>query len=299
MPKVIASAALVIMWGWPPAGSATPVGQITVLAGQASGDYGTDSDTERQSATVRLVYGDKTRLRLDLGMVRANSDVGVTQTPFGLVPTQTRKGPQGSTGAGGNGQGSSPGATAPTLPAGPSSPPSAVTDWATGPGDLRLTLSQRLLGDGASLFRLDAEIGAKLPTADEQDGLGTGEWDYRLGAAAQYRFWSVTAFGGLGWNALGDPDWVELRDVLDVYAGVESQPLAERIIVSGWLEGNEEVVAGTGSRSALGLGIRSTGKVRWRAQFSAGLGGSAEDFSALLGVSFGVSTPTIGSRKVG
>lgn len=301
MQKVsIASAALVVALGWPVTGLAAASGQITVLTSQASGDYGTDSDTDRQSATVRLAYGDKTRFRLDIGMVRLNSTVGVAQTPFGLVPTQSRQGPQGSTGeSGGPGpSGSSPGATEP-LPPPDESTPTPVTDWVTGPGDLRLTLSRRLVGGGAKLFRLDAEIGAKLPTADEQDRLGTGEWDYRLGAASQYRFWSVTAFGGLGWNSLGDPDWAELQDVLDVYAGLESQPLAEKIIVSGWLEANEEVVAGTGSRSALGLAVRSTGKIRWRAQVSAGLGGSAEDFSAQLGVSFGVSTPTIGSRKVG
>jgi hypothetical protein len=162
-----------------------------------------------------------------------------------------------------------------------------------------MTLSRQLAGGGAKLFRLDAELGAKLPTAEEQERLGTGEWDYRLGVAGQYRFWSMTAFGGLGWNSLGDPEWIELADVFDVYLGLESEPIAERVVVSGWLEGNEEVVAGTGSGSALGLGIRGTGKTAWRVQVSAGLSGSAEEFSILVGTSFGVSAPTIGSRRVG
>lgn len=294
----ITSAAILIVLGWSLPESAAAGGQITVLAGGTSGDYGTGSETDHQSATVRFTYGDKTQFRLDLGMVRANGAIGLSQTSFGAIPTQARQGPQGSTGKGGTGQGS-PGAPEPPLPPDASLPPPPVTDWVTGPGDMRLTLSRQMVGGDAGLFRLDVEAGAKLPTADEQDRLGTGEWDYRLGVAAEYRFWSVTGFGGLGWNSLGDPAWVELNDVLDAYVGLESQPLAEKVIISGWLESNGEVVSGTGSRSALGIGIRGTGKLRWQAQISAGLGGSAEDLAALLGVSVGVSTPTIGSRKAG
>jgi hypothetical protein len=103
----------------------------------------------------------------------------------------------------------------------------------------------------------------------------------------------------LGWNSLGDPEWVELSNALDAFVGVESQPLGDRVILSGWLEGNEEVVPGTGSRTALGIGLVGSRKLRWRAQLIAGLGGSAEDFSATFGVSFGVSSPTVGSRRMG
>lgn len=300
----IATTALAIALGWPVAGSAASGAQVTVLTGQISGDYGTGSDTDRQSATVRLTFGDETRLRLDFDVLRVSGAAGLATTPLGPVATRGRQGPQGpggsgGSGAGGSGQGPADGGGEPAPVTDPVPAPSTDAEWATGPGDLRLTASRRLVGGGAKLFRLDAEIGAKVPTADETDRLGTGEWDYRLGVAAQYRFWSATAFAGLGWNALGDPEWVELEDVLDVYAGLESEPIAEKVIVSGWLEANEEVIAGTGTRSALGFGVRSTGKLRWRVQLSAGLGGSAEDFSASFGVSFGVSTPDIGSRRVG
>lgn len=273
-------------------------GEITVLAGQTSGDYGSGSDSDRQSATVRLSWGNDTRLRLDLDFLRVSSELGVTSTPFAVVATHPGQGPQGSGGQGGHGQGHPQGTGEPVPAPDPTLPPPG-SEWTSGPGDLRLTLSRRLAGGGLELFRLDAELGAKLPTADEEKRLGTGELDTRLGITAQRRFWSLTAFGGLGWNSLGDPEWVELNDVVDVFVGIESEPLAQKVIVSGWLEANEEVVAGRGSRSALGLGIRSTGKTGWRAQLSAGLSGSAEDFSVLIGTSFGVSTPAIGSRKVG
>ena len=167
---------------------------------------------------------------------------------------------------------------------------------ASGVGDVFLAFSGRLLGGGAKVFRMDAGIEAKAPTADSEEGLGTGEWDAHVGLTSEYRFWSATAFGGIGWNILGDPEWVELEDVPDAYGGIESEPLAGRWIVSGWLAGNPEVVEGVGSRGILGFGIRTTGSWRFRLQASAGLTDGSEDFTVLLAVSHGVMTPTVGTR---
>jgi len=270
-------------------------GEITVLGGQATGDWGTDADIERQSATVRYVLGDKTQLRAEFDILQLTTEFGVVSTPLGPVPGPGRGGGQGAMGNNGEGAG---GTTDPDIDDA-TAQSMLVEETTSGMGDLRLTVSQRFLGGGAKVYRLDGEFGVKAPTADEQDFLGTGEWDYRVGVAGEYRSWSLTTFGGLGWNSLGDPEWVELSDSLDAFVGVESQPLRERFIVSGWLEGNEEIVPGTGSRTALGVGFVGTGKLRWRAQLLTGLGGSAEDFSATFGVSFGVSSPTIGTRRVG
>jgi hypothetical protein len=137
---------------------------------------------------------------------------------------------------------------------------------------------------------------AKPPTADADEGLGTGEWDARIGLTSEYRFWSATGFAGLGWNYLGDPAWVELNDVVDAYAGVESEPLGGRMILSGWLAGNPEVVPGVGSRAIVGFGLRTTGEWRFRFQTTAGLTDGSEDFSVLFAVSRGVLTPTVGTR---
>jgi hypothetical protein len=272
-------------------------GEITVLGGQAAGDYGTDSDIERQSATVRYVLGDKNQLRAELDVLRLTTEFGVVATPLGPVPGPGRGGRQGTLGGSGQGAGAG-GTTDPEIDA--ATAESVLAEETTsGLGDLRLTFSRRFLGGGAKVYRLDGEVGVKAPTADEQDFLGTGEWDYRVGVAGEYRSWSLTTFGGLGWNSLGDPEWVELSNALDAFVGVESQPLGDRVILSGWLEGNEEVVPGTGSRTALGIGLVGSRKLRWRAQLIAGLGGSAEDFSATFGVSFGVSSPTVGSRRMG
>lgn len=292
--------------------------EVTVFGSQISGDFGSEVESDRQATNVRLTFGDRTQVRIDAGFLRVRAQsLGVVTTPFGPVTVgPSRKGGGGGSGGdGGQGGGSGGGggtggggggaggggffASSSTLAASPeTTDPVSVDDWVTGPSDVGLALSHRILGGGAKIFRLDADLRLKAPVADEQEYLGTGEWDYRLGISGQYRFWLMTGFGGLGWNMLGDPSWVELQDVVDVYVGLESEPLAEKVIFSGWLEGNEEVVAGTGERTALGMGVRTTGNVRFQGQLTAGLGGSAEDLSVLFGVNFGVDRPRIGRRSI-
>lgn len=89
---------------------------------------------------------------------------------------------------------------------------------------------------------------------------------------------------------------MELNNVVDAYAGIESNPLGGRVILSGWLAGNPEVVAGVGSRGIVGMGFRTTGQWRFRLQATAGLTDGSEDFSVLFAVSHGVLTPTVGTR---
>jgi hypothetical protein len=163
--------------------------------------------------------------------------------------------------------------------------------WTGGLGDLQLALYRQLGGGGVSLFRFDAGLEVKLPTADEEEGLGTGEADYRLGLTGDYRFWSSTLFGGVGWNYLGDPWWGEMNDVLDLYLGLESDPLAgERLILSGWVSLLQEAVEGTGGVANLGASIRGTGRYRWYGQLLAGVGRASPTVGLALGTSFGRSS---------
>ena len=276
--------------------SAAMPGQITVAGTSVSGDWGTGVESDRRSAVVRFAWGGKTRLRGDLELVDVRSDGAlVVQTPFGPVAAGRRPGhgpgTGGDAGSGsgspGDGPGSGPGG-APTPPGEPAAVPVADERF-TGMGDLRLAVERTLLGGGSRLFRLDAEVGLKVPTADEEKYLGTGEWDYRVGLGGEYRLWTGTLFGGAGWNRLGDPAWAVLEDVFDVHAGMASDPLAGGLVVAGWLEANQEVLAGAGDRTAAGLSLGGGGRVRWRIELTAGLGGSAEDLSAAFGVSLGTT----------
>jgi hypothetical protein len=268
-------------------------GEISVLGAAASGDYGTGLDSDTQWLTMRYVTGDNFQFRVDLSMVRVGTFSGVSFT--GLGPTST--GGNGSQGRHDQGDSGSLGGMSPSLDGSATELTTFEESQTTGLGDLYLAVSKRVIGGGARLFRFDANLEVKVPTADENQNLGTGEWDYRLGLSGDYRFWSTTAYGGAGWNKLGDPVWVDFNDVLDAYVGIESNPIArERLIVSGWVEGWQEAIDSLGYRAAIGVGLRTTGKVRWRLQLRTGLTDATADVAVLFGLSFGVSPPGPGIR---
>jgi len=283
-------------------------GELFLLGGLTQASYGTDTDTDAQAARLTFVTGDKYQFRADIGFLRKEMGAPIPSGQ-GPVPGKPR-GPHGQgiqispTSGDGSGSGSSQsgngtaGSTGSTLydPSSPDPVDPALGEWVSGLGDLRLAGSRRLVGGGAKVFRMDLRAQVKVPTADPDEGLGTGEWDAYLGLTSEYRFWSATGFGGFGWNYLGDPEWQTLNDVVEGYVGVESEPLGGRLILSGWVEGNPEVVDGLGSRAALGFGLRSLGKMRWRLLTTLGLTDAAQDFTILFGTSFGVTTPTVGTR---
>ena len=284
------------------------VGEIFIMAGLAQGTLDTETDSGAQATRLTFITGNNWQLRADLGVLRVRQE-GFLPSPVGPIPGKLR-GPHGAgspvsepavpqtqANAGqGSGQGSG-GSSNGSLSEVPSEAPLAEeAEWQSGLGDLRVAASHRLLGGGAKVFRLDLGAQVKAPTADPDKGLGTGEWDGYVGLTSEYRFWSATGFGGIGWNYLGDPAWVELNDVVDGYLGLESEPLASRWIVSGWVEGNPEVIDGLGARLALGFGVRTSGRLRWRLLGTVGLTDAAQDFSFLFGTSFGVATPTVGTR---
>jgi hypothetical protein len=157
-------------------------------------------------------------------------------------------------------------------------------EWQTGLGDVRLEAQGELAGGGARLYRLAAELDVKAPTADEERGLGTGEWDARLGLLGERRFWSATLFGGAGYSRLGDPRRLELRDVPDGFLGIESEPWHE-LRAAAWIEGHGAVLAGAEARSALGIGVRRSGRTPWRLVATVGLTGAEEEIGFLFGVS--------------
>jgi len=157
-------------------------------------------------------------------------------------------------------------------------------DWQTGLGDVRLEIQGDLAGGGARLYRLTGELDAKAPTADESRGLGTGRWDARVGLLGERRFWSATLFGGAGFNRLGDPGKIELRDVPDAFLGVESEPWRE-LRAAVWIEGHGAILEGAEARSAVGVGVRSSGPRPWRLIATVGLTGAEEEIGFLFGVS--------------
>ena len=283
-------------------------GELFLLGGLTQASYGTDTNTDAQAARLTFVTGDRYQFRADVGFLRKEMGAPIPSgqgpvpgKPRGPHSQGTRISPTSGDGSGSgssqNGNGAA-GSTGSSLldPSSPEAVDPALGEWVSGLGDLRLAGSRRLVGGSAKVFRMDLGAQVKIPTADPDEGLGTGEWDAYLGLTSEYRFWSATGFGGFGWNYLGDPEWQTLNDVVEGYVGVESEPLGGRLILSGWVEGNPEVVEGLGSRAAVGFGLRNLGKMRWRLLTTLGLTDAAQDFTILFGTSFGVTTPTVGTR---
>jgi len=294
LPILLLAGVFAFAGGAAAAAAAAAKGEISLLGFYATGDYGTDSDSDVQSMTLRYVTGRDYQVRVDLPVVSRDSALGAVCTGLGPVA--------GGSGSGNGGSGQGPGGSSGSTDGSPQQNDvisvGAGDSRETGLGDVRLAVARRVAGGGIKLFRTDAVLELKVPTADEDAGLGTGELDARVGVSGEYRFWSATGFGGIGWNRLGDPSWIELDDVFDAFVGVESNPLAgERLIVSGWLEGHEEVFEGPGGRLALGVGLRTTGSRRWRVSITRKVGGSYDETTLLFGPTFGA--PSAGPGILG
>jgi hypothetical protein len=253
-----------------PAAAAAPSGVgglgVEVEAEHVAGDFGTGRAADLDAVTVGLEAGRRLRWRLTVPALRARVSGAVVHTGLGTSPRVRR-----------------------ALAAGLEVPDEALfrrepAARESGLGDVRLALAGDLAGGGARLVRVEGVAVVKAPTADAGRGLGTGEWDLRLGLGGERRFWSATAFAGVGWNRLGDPPGLDLRDPADAYLGVESEPGAGGLTWGAWVEGSGPAARGAGGRAALGAGVTGVGRFPWRLVATVGLTDAAEDFAAALAV---------------
>ncbi len=273
-----------------PAAQAGP--EYGVTGTRVTGDYGTGLSTVSEALTVHVAGGGRFRLRASLSLLRARGYQDLTWTGTGtpVLPSEEgrerrRSGAGGSGGAQGGG-GQSEIRVEEEAGAVSSSSGLEPEGWELGLGDLWLGLSLPVAGGGAKLHRLGAAIDLKAPTAAEEE-LGTGEWDARVGLLAERYFWSVTLFGGAGWTRVGDPAWTELENVWDAYLGVEGEPVGPGLRWSVWGEGMSEAAHGAGGRLLIGVGLSSSGAVRWSASATAGLTSASRDVGFSMGLSWG------------
>ena len=87
----------------------------------------------------------------------------------------------------------------------------------SGLGDTTVDLSYRFIDESDTLPEMSVHGGVKLPTADEDKGLGTGEMDFQMGVELikELGGWSVDL--GLDYNILGDPDDYDLDNYVSAY----------------------------------------------------------------------------------
>lgn len=260
--SAIAAVLLALLVSAPPTVQAADL-LLDVTAEHLSADFPGDRSAEASAVTLGfgLAPGDRLAVRVEVPFLRSRSSqplwarLGATPRVLNALASGNR-----------NLQRQVPG------------------DWQSGLGDVRLEVQMDLAGGGAKLHHLVAELDVKAPTADDEEGLGTGRWDARAGLLGERRFWSATLFGGAGYSRLGDLQKLELRDVPDAFLGVESEPW-RNLRASAWIEGQSAVLSGTEARSALGLGVRSSGSHPWRLVATVGLSGAEEEIGLLFGVS--------------
>lgn len=154
----------------------------------STGDYGTGVDTEIISVPLMARY-ERDRLILKLTVPWIEISGGATVIPG--VGAVTGTSPRGRGGAGAT----------------------ATTDTsASGLGDTVASATYAAFYDSASRSGIDLTGRVKLPTADEDEGLGTGELDFGAQVDVYKAVDQITYFGGVGYTILGDAPNLALKD---------------------------------------------------------------------------------------
>jgi hypothetical protein len=159
----------------------------------------------------------------------------------------------------------------------------ARSDTASGLGDIVLSATYAAYYNKATTLGMDLTAKLKLATADESEGLGTGEHDVVLLLDLYQTFDRITGFGGVGYHILGDSPSLPLENAWSANLGA-SYKLDERDSAGAMLEGRQRVVpGGSRQRELVGFFARKLDRL-WKAQVYAliGLADGSPDWGAGL-----------------
>lgn len=95
----------------------------------------------------------------------------------------------------------------------------AVRTKESGLGDVVLNAAYSTYSNTEQQLYIDIGGKVKLPTADEKKGLGSGKADYSIYSDVFKTYGNVTLLGTLGYKVFGDPDGINLNNVLFGSAG--------------------------------------------------------------------------------
>ncbi|MEJ1973072.1 MAG: hypothetical protein WDM96_11615 [Lacunisphaera sp.] len=150
----------------------------------------------------------------------------------------------------------------------------------SGFGDIYLSGTYRF-GETVGKWNLDATVRVKLPTADEDRGLGTGETD-GYGQIDMYRsFGKVTPFASLGWREFGTSALYPLHSGVYGSAGAHFRP-SDTTIVTTSLDWGERLLAGEDNTADALVAVTQDLNPSWRAMVYvlAGFTDASPDFAA-------------------
>jgi hypothetical protein len=160
------------------------------------------------------------------------------------------------------------------------------------PGDYEIHLGDPLLSSSFDVFQgmgairsLGFSVTAKVPVADLQSGVGTGEWDYAAGAFLGIGVGRTLFFADLSYWWYGDLPDLELKDAFSYSLGV-GMPLGRgRWTVLGSFSGSDRIVPTAAPAASIGVGVGfAPGPGRGlNAGLSIGLTESSSELAAYVG----------------
>ena len=156
----------------------------------------------------------------------------------------------------------------------------------SGLGDIVASAFYNLVNERTGQFGLDVGAKAKLGTADETRGLGTGKNDYSLQADVFKPSGAFTAFGTLGFRYYGDPPGVDLRNVF--YGSVGgAYRVSQPTTVGMSYDFRDRIVAGGARVSELIAYVSQRYPGNWKLQLYAvtGFSDASPDFGVGLTLS--------------
>lgn len=161
----------------------------------SSGEYGTDTTTSIFSVPVTAKYTTGAwAFKASIPWMRVEGDPNVVPGLGSVLNLNPR----------GRGRG---GLT----------PAPAESGSESGIGDLRLAATYSF--DTGTPLGIDFTGNAKIATADEDKGLGTGANDYGVAVDLYRDFDGTLLFGGVGYTALGDSAFIDVDSVLNANGG--------------------------------------------------------------------------------
>lgn len=190
-----------------PVGS--PTGRLTMGLDYSVGDYGLSDSTQMLYLPVKLTYDSfPWRLAVTASYLSMQGPGGVVGggDGGGIVPGEDhqgsghgRKGGQGGCGHGGQGPGGKPGGCG-----------KITTEQGLGDTILEAGLALDSFMNTAVALDLIGKI--KLPTADEDKELGTGEQDYSLQLDMAWQYGKILPYASLGYKLMGSSQAYQLED---------------------------------------------------------------------------------------
>jgi hypothetical protein len=164
--------------------------------------------------------------------------------------------------------------------------PNAPRSSRDGFGDVSLGATYSALKESSAGLNVDLAVGVKLPTASEDDGLGTGKADYTVSADFSKTFGSISPFVTVGYRVPGDPDGINLDNAFSVSVGTTIELGSSVAILSYDYRQSTSDLADDG-QEIFGAFSGPLGKrTNWTLYGSAGLSDGSPDVGAGLMLTF-------------